>query len=396
MLQHKNEGRACLPVPSIDDLWSALPDLAAEAKARSLEFEEHRKLAPDFADKLKRVGLFKILVPADAGGLAGSLPQWLEIIMALAEADASTGWVTAHANLCAGLIYASAEPRFRDAFFSDPGACAAWSNLPRVKVKEQDDGIRITGSWGFESGCTAATFVGGMVSLSPFAEGGPPRMVAALAPVSEAKIEETWDPVGLAGTGSHEVHFDDVFVPWHRTFPWPAGIPVSAYPAAIFVPGTWFVSICAGATHLGLARRALDEARNELRGKTDRYTRKPLLEHPATQRNLEAAEGLWFACRAGMREALAAMWESALRGEPATADLRINARVAAVTAVQRGAEIVRAAYDASGASAVRRAGVLQRLMREASCLTHHISANQASYELTGRVRCGIDKLSFRI
>ena len=39
---------------------------------------------------------------------------------------------------------------------------------------------------------------------------------------------------------------------------------------------------------------------------------------------------------------------------------------------------------------------MQRLMREASCLTHHISANQASYELTGRVRCGIDKLSFRI
>ena len=209
-------------------------------------------------------------------------------------------------------------------------------------------------------------------------------------------MNETWDPVGLAGTGSHDVHFDDVFVPWHRTFPWPSGIPVSEYPAAIFVPGTWFVAICAGATHLGLARRALDEARNELRGKVDRYTQKPLLEHPATQRSLEAAEGLWFACRAGMREALSAMWSSALRGEPATADMRINARVAAVTAVQRGAEIVRAAYDVCGASAVRRAGAMQRLMREASCLTHHISANQLSYELTGRVRCGIDELSFRI
>jgi alkylation response protein AidB-like acyl-CoA dehydrogenase len=381
---------------SISDLWSALPDVAAEAKARSLEFEERRRLAPDFVDKLRRAGAFKILIPADAGGLAGSLPQWLEMIMTLAEADASTGWVAAHGNLCAGLIYASAEPRFRDEFFADPGAYAAWSNLPRVKVKEQDDGIRIAGSWGFESGCTAATYVGGMVILPPLAEGGSPRRVAALAPASEATIEETWDPVGLAGTGSHDVHFDDVFVPWHRTFPWPSGIAVSAYPAAVFVPGTWFTTIGAAATHLGLARRALDEARNELRGKTDRYTQRPLLEHPATQRSLEAAEGLWFACRAGVREALAAMWESGLRGEPATADMRINARVAAVTAVQRGAEIVRAAYDASGASAVRRAGVLQRLLREASCLTHHISANQVSYELTGRVRCGIDKLSFRI
>ena len=378
------------------DLRAALPDLAGEARARSAEFEELRKLAPDFADKLRRAGIFRILVPADAQGLAGALGEWLEIIMTLSEADASTGWVSAHGNLCAGLIYASAEPRFRREFFADPGAYAAWSNLPRVKVKELEDGIRITGSWGFESGCTAATFVGGMVSLSPLAEGGPPRMVAALAPLGEAIIEETWDPIGLAGTGSHDVRFDDVFVPWHRTFPWPSGVAVSDYPAAIFVPGTWFIAIGAAATHLGLARRALNEARNELRGKTDRYTQIPLLEHPATQRSLEAAEGLWFACRAGLREALAAMWESGLRGEPATADLRLNARVAAVTAVQRGADIVRAAYDASGASAVRRAGVLQRLLREASCLTHHISAREASYEMTGRVRCGIDKLSFRI
>ena len=221
-------------------------------------------------------------------------------------------------------------------------------------------------------------------------------MVAALAPAREARIEETWDPVGLAGTGSHDVHFDDVFVPWHRTFPWPTGIPVSAYPVAIFVPGTWFIAMAAAATHLGLGRRAIDEARNELRGKTDRYTQKPLLEHPSTQRTLEAAEGLWYACRAGMREALAAMWESGLRGEPASADARVNARVAAVTAVQKGMEIVRAAYDAAGASVVHRTGVMQRLLREASCLAHHISANQLSYELTGRVRCGIDKLSFRI
>jgi alkylation response protein AidB-like acyl-CoA dehydrogenase len=298
--------------------------------------------------------------------------------------------------MCAGLIYASAELRFREEFFADPGACAAWSNQPKVTVVEQPDGIRVTGSWSFETGCTAATFVGGMVILSPPAEGAPPRVVAAMAPVGDARIEETWDPVGLAGTGSHDVHLDDVFIPWHRTFPWPAGIPVSRYPEAIFVPGTWFISLCAAATHLGLARRTLDEVRAELRGKVDRYTQKPLLENPATQRTLEAAEGLWMACRAGLREALVAMWECARRGQPATAELRVNARVAAVTAVHRGAEIVRAAYDVAGAGAVRRTGVLQRLLRDASCLVHHVSTNAISYELTGRVRSGIDPLTFRI
>ena len=148
------KGKTSMPASptSISDLWSALPDLATEARARSLEFEEHRKLAPDFVDKLRRAGVFKILIPADAGGLGGSLSQWLEVIMTLAEADASTGWVSAHGNICAGLIYASAEPRFREEFFADPDAYAAWSNLPRVKVKELDNGIRITGSWGFELG----------------------------------------------------------------------------------------------------------------------------------------------------------------------------------------------------------------------------------------------------
>ena len=377
------------------ELLSVLPDLAAEARSRSLEFEEHRGLAPDFTGKLKRAGAFRILVPLDAGGLGGSLPQWLNVIMTLAEADASTGWVAAHANICAGLIYASADPQFRTEFFADPMACAAWSNLGRVEIVEQAGGVRITGNWGFESGCQTATFVGGIISLSPSPE-GEPRMAAALAPVGEAVIKETWDPVGLGGTGSHDVHFDDVFVPWHRIFAWPSGRARSSYPAAAFVPGAWFIAMGAAATHLGLARRALDEARNELRGKADRFTGKPLLENAAVQRNLEAAEGLWFACRAGLRDALGAIWVAALRGEPATADMRLAARVAAVTATQRGAEIVRTAYDVSGAGAVRRASVLQRLMREASCLTHHVSANQASYELTGRVRCGIDPLSFRI
>jgi indole-3-acetate monooxygenase len=380
---------------TMQDLRSALPDLATEAKARAKDFERARKLAPDFADKLKRAGAFKVLIPADAGGLGASLPEWLEVAMTLAEADASTGWVAAHANITAGIMHASADPRFRDEFFADPNACAAWSSVPRVEIVEEPYGVRITGSWGFESGCTAATFVGGMISLSPGPEGHP-RMVAALAPISEARIEETWDPIGLAGTGSHDVHFDNVFVPWHRTFAWPAGRARAPFPTAAFVPGNWFIAMGASATHLGLARRALDEARNELRGKVDKYTRKPVMENAAVLRSLEAAEGLWFACRAGLREALGTIWDHALRSARAPDEAILAVRVACVTATQRCAEIVRAAYDAAGTNAMRNDGILQRLLRDASCLTHHVSSNLGSYELTGRVRFGIDPLSFRV
>jgi len=279
--------------PSLTELRAALPDLAAEAKSRSVEFEAQRRLAPDFVDRLKQAGLMKVLVPADVGGYGASLTEGLDVLMTLAEADASTGWVCAHGNICAALIHGSAEPGLCDEFFADPAAYASWSSLPRVQVVEQSDGLQISGSWGFESGCTGATFVGGVVILPPVAEGAEPRIVVALAPVNEARIEDTWDPIGLAGTGT-------------------------------------------------------------------------------------------------------AIWACGLRGESATAALRLDARVAGVTAVQHGAEIVRQAYDACGASALRRSGALQRLLRDASCLTHHVSSNLASYELTGRVRCDIDELSFRI
>jgi hypothetical protein len=64
---------------SLAGLSAALPDLTAEARARSLEFEDRRNLAPDFVEKLKVVGAFKVLVPTEAGGLGGSLPQFLEL-----------------------------------------------------------------------------------------------------------------------------------------------------------------------------------------------------------------------------------------------------------------------------------------------------------------------------
>lgn len=85
-----------------------------------------------------------------------------------------------------------------------------------------------------------------------------------------------------------------------------------------------------------------------------------------------------------------------MSGEPLSVDQRQNARVAAMTAVHRSAEVVCVAYDAAGASAVGRGGGRERLLREASCLTYHISANLPSYKQTGRVRSGIDALSLRV
>lgn len=380
------------PFQPLDALKRALPSLADEARSRAEEFESARNLAPDFVDKLKRAGVYRVLVARAQGGLGGSLRDWLDMALMLAEADASTGWAAGHGAICHAIVANIAPEGVVASVMADPMASVAWSNLPRVTVKHEPGGIRIDGRWSFTTGCLAATHVGGILSLPDDGSGAPPRTVVALAPRAEARIDQTWDPVGLAGTGSHDVVFEGVLVPYDRLFDWPDSRPNTTLPTAVFVPGTWFISMCAAATHLGLARRALDEARAELTGKLDRFTQAPILQEQAVLRSLEEAEGLLYACKAGVIAALEAIWDSGQRHEPATAEMRINARLACVTAVHQGERIVRAAYRVAGASAVRRAGVLQRLLRDASCLIHHISTNKKSLDDIGQCRLDLQAL----
>jgi hypothetical protein len=68
--------------PQLDHLVAAAQGAQVQVEGidvESLEFEDRRNLAPDFVEKLKVVGAFKVLVPTEAGGLGGSLPQFLEL-----------------------------------------------------------------------------------------------------------------------------------------------------------------------------------------------------------------------------------------------------------------------------------------------------------------------------
>ena len=49
-------------VSSLDALQALMPDLAAEARSRGAEFEAARRIAPDFAHRLKCAGVARMLV----------------------------------------------------------------------------------------------------------------------------------------------------------------------------------------------------------------------------------------------------------------------------------------------------------------------------------------------
>ena len=74
-------------ITKMEQLWQSLPALCDEARDRALEFEEGRAISPDFADKLKAANIFNVMIPEAAGGLGGSLPDWIEVMIKLARHD---------------------------------------------------------------------------------------------------------------------------------------------------------------------------------------------------------------------------------------------------------------------------------------------------------------------
>jgi indole-3-acetate monooxygenase len=384
-----------MAVPTIETLRAALPAFAEEARRRGRDFEAAHALADDFTDRLKSAGVYRILLPPAFGGLGGSLVDWFDMGLALAEADASTGWAVIHGAGANAILQSLADRSFAKDVFSDPNVCCAWSNAPlSFKADRTEEGLRVNARWSYVTGCTAATYVGGMLPL-PDATGAV-RPTTVLMPIAAARIDRTWDTMGLSGTGSHDVVMEDVLVPHRNTFTWPGGEAVGTYPWAISSPSTWFISTSAAIVHLGLARRMLDETRRELAGKKDRFSQAPLLSHPAILRVLEKAEGTLHLATAGMRVTLADIWEHAKSATPLSSAQRIVVRNASSAAVHLGTDLARAVFDVAGTTAVRRSGELERLFRDANCLTQHIAPSDFAFEFTGRVRGGFAPLDARV
>jgi alkylation response protein AidB-like acyl-CoA dehydrogenase len=111
----------------------------------------------------------------------------------------------------------------------------------------------VTGRWPFNSGCPHASWL----QVGVLSDADPPWRFA-FVPARSAVIEDTWDAMGLRGTGSHHLSLADVPVPAeHLDAPFfePARHDGPLWRIPLVTLGAMFLA----AVPLGVARRALDE-----------------------------------------------------------------------------------------------------------------------------------------
>jgi len=186
-------------------------------KARSEAATAARSVPAETVREMQEAGLFRVLQPKRYGGYEHDPQVFFDIQTTLAEGCMSTAWIYGVIGVHPfqlGLFDAKAQA---DVWSKDDATLVSSSYQPVGKVERVEGGFRLSGRWGFSSGCDHCqwTFLGALIP--PLEPGGPPEMRTFLLPRSDYQIVHDWNVFGLQATGSHGIIVDHAFVPEHRT-----------------------------------------------------------------------------------------------------------------------------------------------------------------------------------
>jgi len=220
-------------------------------------------------------------------------------------------------------------------------------------------------------------------------ESAPPSgMIFVLAPASSFEVEDTWYSNGLAGSGSHHYHTQDLFVPEQHAFTLagPARIAGPLYADA----GSATVFIPMAGTPLGLMRRAIDVTLDLAQHKviTLPSPPTPMRQLPRVKFALARAQMLYAAARAAVYESVNRYWSELLSHGHGSLQARRDVGLARIHAHRTAREVAQLMFDTVGAPAVYDSLPLGSLLHDAIVINQHLGFNDGVVERLGGVMLG--------
>jgi 3-hydroxy-9,10-secoandrosta-1,3,5(10)-triene-9,17-dione monooxygenase len=204
-------------IPTPDELVARARAMIPALQQRAEAAEAARRIPDETIADMQAAGFFRILQPRRWGGYEMDPQVFFDVQMALSEGCMSTGWVY---GVVGGHPYELAlfpDAAQREVWGEDTSVLASSSYQPVGRVERVEGGFRLSGRWGFSSGCEHCDWVllGAMIPAAE--EGGPPDMRTFLLPRRDYEIADAWHVFGMKATGSQDIIVDNVFVPEHRT-----------------------------------------------------------------------------------------------------------------------------------------------------------------------------------
>src|SRR5262245_742484 len=377
-------------------ILQAVRDLAPTINERGAEIEAARRIPADLLTALSSIGCFRMLVPKSHGGEEIDLLSSMQILETLATADSAVGWTVMIGCETPQLLSLLPRRSFDTLYAEGPEVIMGGGFAPQGEARVVDGGYRVTGRWGFASGCQHCSWLlGNCIVMEdgrprPGPVAGMPELRGMLFQAREVEILDTWKVVGMRGTGSHDITVKDIFVPEERSLDIFSGQssmlgPLFRFPLLEF-------SLHIATVAVGIAQGALNEVIKFVGTKKQRlYARAPLAETPLVQYRLGYAETSLRAARALLRSEAERVWHVAVTGEAAD-DAALTTRILATDSwvAQTCATIVDTCYTVGGGPSIYDSSPLQRRLRDIHTLTQHASLSESTLTRNGAALVGQD------
>ncbi|HWB48923.1 MAG TPA: acyl-CoA dehydrogenase family protein [Stellaceae bacterium] len=379
------------------DYLARVRALAPALRESASAIDTRRELPPAIIDQFVEGGFFRMLLPHSLGGAELLPADYVPIIEAIAEIDASAAWcLNQNAGCSMTAAYFSAEVARE--IFGPARGILAWGPGPG-EARTTPGGYRVTARWSFASGSHHASWLGCHVPVvqadgSPLVEAdGTPTVRTIVFPKSETKFTDIWHTMGLRGTGSDQYEVKDLFVPEAHTL---RSITRNS-PRERREPGLLYCFSSLSLYAAGFAGVATGCARSMLasfielaRDKIPRGARVTLRNNNVIQREVALAEARlsagWGYLLHGLQDITAAVRE---RGH-ITLDERMQIRLAATFCIHTALEVADILYQAAGATAIFNDNPFERPWRDVHSVSQQLQGRQVHFETVGQHLMGLE------
>ncbi|MGW5073376.1 hydroxylase [Rhodococcus sp. NPDC004095] len=370
---------------------------ADEIRAQAPEGDRLMRLPDTTAKTLRESGVIRMLQPKEYGGFEAHPREFAETAMAIGAIDGATGWVSGIVGVHPWEL-AFFDPKAQDEVWgADHDMWMASPYAPMGVAVPVDGGYILTGRWSFSSGTDHCGWV--MIGAAVGDKDGnrTDQVLHVLLPRSDYEIDQdSWNVIGLRGTGSKDLIVKDAFLPSHRTID--ADIVLSGNGAKhagrdetlYKFPFSYIFPLGITSSLIGMTEGALAcyiAAQKE----RVQVTGVPIKEDPYVLFAISEAASEISAARITLLETVDRFWDKTDRGEEIGFEERAIGRRTQISSAWRAVRAMDEVFARAGGGAVHLKTPMQRFWRDAHVgLTHAIHVPGMIYHSAALTQLGGD------
>lgn len=352
-------------------------------RERAAQTENSRLLLRENEQLLHETGLCRFLQPKAFGGMELDFVAIVDVPAELARGCPSTAWNVCN-YACHHWMLGFFDPKAqREVWEENPDALIASSfALATGNAKKTDGGFIINGRSPFSSGVNNSDWNLIVMSVLDDESGAPVDWRLCLVPKSDYEIIDTWQAMGMAGTGSNDIAFSDVFVPERRALPLLKARGGHDHPggkqnhAPVYgVPIVASAGTVLAAAAVGAAEGAYELFVDTMTKRKGTYTGAQVADFQAVQTKVGRARCLIDSARMMLRDTAIGFSDIAARGRAPDLDTKLKYRAYAAFAVNQSREAIEALWSCYGAQGLYTRDPLQRHLRDVQAINQHFSYN---------------------